>query len=117
MQQSKPDLLKIGNIIKTIREEKKIERKVIASQMQLTTQAYGNIENGKTDFSITHLLQLVDALKEPSDKILGISNGNTYHYTATNNKGGTYVQHVHTMHTINEDIMNKLFELVDVIKK
>jgi transcriptional regulator with XRE-family HTH domain len=116
MTHSKPDLLIIGNRIKTLREEKKIERKKIASLIGITPQAYGNIENGKTDISGTHLIQLAEILKVPIGNLFGQNQGNTYNYTATNNKDGTYVQQVTNLNTVDNAIIEKLFELIDTIR-
>ncbi len=98
---------KIINNIKTIRESKNFTEEYIAGQMGISQSTYNRKENGLTDFSLTELIQLGDALEvSPSrfidldlEKIINnpqfydtaISNGNSgviEHYTNNSNDEG-----------------------------
>ena len=81
----------IGNNIQKIRKEKGKERKEIADLLGLSPQGYGNIENGKTDLSICHAIDLAAILQTNYQQILNVENATAYNYSATNNSGGNNI--------------------------
>jgi transcriptional regulator with XRE-family HTH domain len=90
MQPAKKDkILKvIGTNLQKARKASGKEVKEVAAKLGLTTQAYGNLENGKTDFSITRVLEIAEILQTNYQQILNLDNTTTYNYYTTNNTGG-----------------------------
>jgi len=70
-------LLSIGERIRKMRLLKDKTNKEIAAYLQITTQAYGNIERGKADISISRLIELAKFFEVPLLKMLTED-----HYTA-----------------------------------
>ncbi|MEO6833908.1 MAG: helix-turn-helix transcriptional regulator [Chitinophagaceae bacterium] len=77
-------LKKVGANLKLIREDKKIEVKQIAAWLDLSQQAYLNMENGKTDFSLTRIVDLVNHLGIDLDELLGIQSKSIFFHTDEN---------------------------------
>ncbi|MBS1614927.1 MAG: helix-turn-helix transcriptional regulator [Bacteroidetes bacterium] len=65
-------LRRIGANLKAIRKEKGIEVKQISAWLELSQQAYLNMENGKTDFSLTRIIELTQYLEVDINKLLDI---------------------------------------------
>lgn len=94
----KENVLKaIGSNIQKVRKAKKKEPKEMAALLGITTQAYGNIENGKTDISISRILQLADVLQTNYQQILNIENAVTYTNSATITNGGYSILNADTL--------------------
>ncbi|MEO6831147.1 MAG: helix-turn-helix transcriptional regulator [Chitinophagaceae bacterium] len=74
-------LRRVGANLKFIREQKEIEVKQIAAWLGLSQQAYLNMENGKTDFSLTRIVALVNHLEVDLDELLGIQSKSIFFHT------------------------------------
>lgn len=75
----------IGTNIRKRRVENKLELKDIATKLNLTPQAYGNIENGKTNINFSHIYTLSKIFNTSFSEILDNSTYNTTHNTLSNN--------------------------------
>ena len=60
----------VGERIRNIRLLKNMTIKQVAAHLQITTQAYGNIENGKTDTSISRLVELASLFQIPVTRLI-----------------------------------------------
>lgn len=114
---SNKELKQLGTHIREIRKTKNIELKQVAAEMGITPQAYGNIENGKTDISISQAQKLSEIFKESVSKILNIESNTIYNFAPSNNSGGTFLQHANNYYTISDEILNKFAEMVVLIRK
>lgn len=83
-------LKQLGQKIREVRTEKAIPIKEIAYNIGITTQAYGNIENGKTDLSISRLLEIASELKVHYSKLLDVEKANTFNLNGENSAAGVY---------------------------
>jgi|GEM_PF-2479874 len=83
-------LKQLGQKIREVRTEKAIPIKEIAYNIGITTQAYGNIENGKTDLSISRLLEIASELKVHYSRLLDIEKANTFNLNGENSAAGIY---------------------------
>jgi transcriptional regulator with XRE-family HTH domain len=81
----------IGNNIRAKRETLKLEPKAVAHQMDLTPQAYGNIENGKTNIQFGHIYHLAKIFKIDYSEILNIKRQINICNTANNTTDNYYV--------------------------
>lgn len=99
MQTAKKEkvLKAIGINIQKVRKAKAKEIKEMAALLGITTQAYGNIEHGKTDISISRILVLGDLLQTNYQKILNIENATTYNQTANVKSGGNGILNADTL--------------------
>jgi transcriptional regulator with XRE-family HTH domain len=70
-------LLSVGERIRKMRLLRDKTAKEIAAYLNITTQAYGNMERGKSDICISRLIELAKFFEEPLVKILSED-----HYTA-----------------------------------
>jgi XRE family transcriptional regulator, regulator of sulfur utilization len=70
-------LLTVGERIRKMRLHHDKTTKEIAAHLHITTQAYGNMERGKSDISISRLIELAKFFDVPLLKILTED-----HYTA-----------------------------------
>lgn len=75
----------IGANIRKRRIENKLELKDIASKLSLTPQAYGNIENGKTNINFSHIYALSKIFNTSFSEILDNSTHNTIYNTLNSN--------------------------------
>jgi transcriptional regulator with XRE-family HTH domain len=91
MENKEAFLKQIGENIKEIRRQKKVEVKDIASNLDISVQAYGRIENGKTDVNISRLFQISKFFEVSFSKILKIENSETFNFTSQQNSGGYHV--------------------------
>ena len=67
--------MKIGDIIRQIREEEKtLSEKHLAQSLGIKTNAYSNIENNITDISLTRLYEIADILGVSPEYILRYRN-------------------------------------------
>lgn len=55
----------VGEKIRKTRLHHDKTTKEVASRLQITTQAYGNMERGRCDICISRLFQLADVYKVP----------------------------------------------------
>jgi transcriptional regulator with XRE-family HTH domain len=109
----------IGENIRTLRKDNKIEIKQIASQLNITPQAFSNIENGKTDISVSKIIELANILKTSYSAILNISKNPTFNYYAENNSGGIQVQNQEfkELHTNDITMLNLLQQKLEFLQK
>ena len=70
-------LIVVGERIRRMRLLRDKTAKEIAAYLKITTQAYGNMERGKSDICISRLIELAKYFQEPLVKILSED-----HYTA-----------------------------------
>ncbi|MCY7351197.1 MAG: helix-turn-helix transcriptional regulator [Cytophagaceae bacterium] len=63
--------MKTGEKIRQLRLQKGYSQEAMADSLGLSTTAYGDIERGKTDLTLTRLAQITDALGITSLDILG----------------------------------------------
>lgn len=63
----------IGLKIKQLRTEKNWSRKQMTDKLNISVPAYGSIERGETDVSITRLAQLADIFEMTLPDLLGIT--------------------------------------------
>jgi transcriptional regulator with XRE-family HTH domain len=84
-------LKQIGENIKEIRRQKKVEAKDIASNLKMSVQAYGKIENGKTDLNLSRLFEISKFLEVNFSKILQLEHGDIFNFSSQHNSGGYHV--------------------------
>lgn len=58
-----PNLVKIGKIIKAIREEKKISQEAFAAKAGLGRSYYGRVERGEQNITIQNLIRIALTLE------------------------------------------------------
>ena len=115
MENKEKFLREIGNNIQKIREEKRIERKVVAKSLDITVQAFGEIENGHVDLNISRLFEIAQYLKVPFSQILNYS-GDVLNFTSQNNSGGYHVQKVGVINASDETFLASLKNDLEIIK-
>ncbi len=74
----------IGGNIRKKREALKLEPKAVAQLMELTPQAYGNIENGKTNIQFGHIYKIAKIFKIAYAEILDVKTQTNIYNTANN---------------------------------
>jgi transcriptional regulator with XRE-family HTH domain len=85
-------LKNIGANIRKRRINNKLELKDIANKLSLTPQAYGNIENGKTNINFSHIYALSKIFNTSFSEILDSStHHNNYNTQTSNNQNGSVV--------------------------
>jgi transcriptional regulator with XRE-family HTH domain len=109
-------LKNIGNNIRAIRLEKKLEIKQVAAMLDISIQAYGKIENGKTDLNISRLFEIANLLKVEFAQILH-TNGDTLHFNSQNNSGGYHVQKVGVLNTVDDSLIKVVKDAIDSFNK
>lgn len=71
--------MKIGDNIREVREkEKKIKKEVVAQALGITSKAYSNIENNKSDITLTRLFEISEILECSPEYLLNYQEKNTY---------------------------------------
>lgn len=112
-QDAKKLILEIGQNIKRIRVEKNIPPKVLAFELDLTTQQLGNIENGKLeDLGIKKIFDIANIMKIDYNEILKVSNSSLYNNVANNNIGSTYFQSTINSTLTAEEIVNMISQIL-----
>jgi transcriptional regulator with XRE-family HTH domain len=87
---NKTELLKkIGLNLRTIRLQKGVTPKEMAALLAITLQAYNNIENGKTNLSISQIFEIAQFLKIDFNQVMDIENKRIYNFTTQNNPNST----------------------------
>lgn len=56
-------LVKLGNIIKTIRKSRNLSKKAMAEKCGMDFASYSNIENGKRNVTVFTLQRIINVLK------------------------------------------------------
>lgn len=56
-------LVKLGNIIKTIRKSRNLSQKAMAEKCGMDFASYSNIENGKRNVTVFTLQRIINVLK------------------------------------------------------
>lgn len=83
----------VAQRIMEVREEKGLFQKDIAAALDLSTNAYNSIENGKTNLTVNVLYKIADILQIPVSKLLNINEGDTQNnhnnLVVTQNHNGT----------------------------
>ncbi len=87
----------IGRNIQSLRKIKGKEIKEMAVLLDITPQAYGNIENGKTDICISRIIEIAEILEVNFQQILSIDKVTNYYYTSNNNVGGNNNMNAETL--------------------
>jgi DNA-binding XRE family transcriptional regulator len=98
----------VAQRIMEAREQKGLLQKDMAAALDLSTNAYNSIENGKTELKINVLYKISEILQLPISKLLNINEGATQHnhknIVVTQNINGTlYFQ-------VSNEQMEKLME-------
>lgn len=71
--------MKIGDNIREVREkEKKIKKEIVAQALGITSKAYSNIENNKSDITLTRLFEIAEILECTPEHLLNCQEKNTY---------------------------------------
>jgi transcriptional regulator with XRE-family HTH domain len=91
MENKEAFLKKIGINIKKIRESKNQERKEAAKGLDISVQAYGEIENGGTDLNISRLFEIAKFFDVSFTQVLKVNEGDVFNYSSQNNSGGYHV--------------------------
>lgn len=60
--------------IKDIREDKDLTQKSIANILGIQQNSYSQIENGKNNIQIDHLIKLAEFYNTSTDYLLGLTN-------------------------------------------
>ena len=68
------------NRLKILREEKGLTQAEVAQILEITSQAYGLLENGKRDISTEYLIKLSNYYNVTTDFIIGASDNRTISY-------------------------------------
>ncbi len=55
--------MKLGNIIKEIRQKRGIDEKTMAKQINVSVSRYREIENGNAIYNFSTLIKIADALE------------------------------------------------------
>lgn len=117
LQTEKSKFIKeIGQNIKAYRTKSNIPLKEIAGKLDLTPQAFGEIENGKIkDIGINRLIEISKLLKIDYTQLLNLEKLNIYNITITNGSGGVNIEtSINVNGEPNEELINKI---LDAIKK
>ena len=98
----------VAQRIMEAREQKGLFQKDMAAALDLSTNAYNSIENGKTNLTVNVLYKISEILQLPISKLLNINEGdvqnNSQNLVITQNNNGTlYFQ-------MSNDQMDKLVD-------
>ena len=63
--------MKTGEKIRQLRQQRGFSQEAMADELGLSTTAYGDLERGKTDLTLTRLAQIAEALGTTPMAILG----------------------------------------------
>lgn len=117
---NKTELLKkIGLNLRSIRLQKGVTPKEMASLLSITLQAYNNIENGKTNLSISQIFEIAQFLKIDFNEVMDIENKRIYNFTTQNNPNSTIQNgEIHNQAPANfyETVLSKIELLITLIK-
>ncbi|TYR37445.1 helix-turn-helix transcriptional regulator [Sphingobacterium phlebotomi] len=81
-------MLKVGDIIKEIREKQKgLRQEDVAKALGISTKAYANIENNVSDITLTRLQQLSEILGVSPEYVLNFQDKSTYTNVFNNYEG------------------------------
>jgi transcriptional regulator with XRE-family HTH domain len=111
-------MLLAGQNIKTIRELKNFTQDYVASQLNMSTPNYSNIENGKTDVTLTRLLQIAKVLEIDYRQILFLDkstlfNEAAHYFNQGNNALVVYRDELIKQLQIKDEQINKLLAIVE----
>lgn len=113
------DLLKqIGTKLRKIRLQKEVSPKEMASALSITTQAYNNIENGRTNLNISQIMQISQFLKIDFNEVLDVENKRIYNFTTHNNPNSTIQNgEIHNASEASQfnTILSKLEQLIEAV--
>ncbi len=82
-------LTTIGVNIRNLIQTNGGERKKLASHLNITTQALGHIENGKTDLPISRIFQIAEFFNVPYTSIVAIEKCKSFNINNYNNENCT----------------------------
>ncbi|HTQ65401.1 MAG TPA: helix-turn-helix transcriptional regulator [Puia sp.] len=111
-------MLPAGQNIKTIRELKNFTQDYVASQLNMSTPNYSNIENGKTDVTLTRLLQIAKVLEIDYRQILSLDKSVLFNETKTycclpGNFSVVYQDELIKQLQIKDEQINRLLAIVE----
>ncbi len=88
--------LEIGSKLKKVREEQNLKREFVASKLNITSRALGDIENEKTSVTIERLVDILNIYKKGFDAVFDVTFLNNFSPNVTQNSGnkGTYISQV-----------------------
>jgi transcriptional regulator with XRE-family HTH domain len=107
-------LKKVGQNLRQIRKEKQLEIKEVVNKLNISPQAYSNIENGKVDLNMSRLADIANVLQVDATRILNDS-GDTITNNTNNNTGGYNVSNG-TLNVTDEKLLQNIIAEVMVLK-
>jgi len=66
----------VGSVIKELRKEKQLKQQYVAFKLGITTEAYANIENGRTDINTSKLRMISSILNTKASLIIAFAEAN-----------------------------------------
>lgn len=99
-------MLPVGQNIKTIRELRNFTQDYMASQLNMSVSNYSNIENGKTDLTVTRLEQIAGILHIDCKQILNLNPAQILNVGNHSRSRNTYI--------INNDIRHELVKQLQI---
>ena len=107
----KMELLKtIGNKLQELRVTHQKSTKDISAHLGISSQAYGLLERGKTDFTVSRILDIAQFYKISFSQIIDLENNKTFNFSSDNNTSCT----IQNGEIKNE--ANSIKELTDTLK-
>jgi transcriptional regulator with XRE-family HTH domain len=107
-------LKKVGENLRNIRKEKQVEIKEVVKLLNITPQAYGNIENGKADISISRLADIANLFNVDFNQILN-TKGDSISYNSSSNSGGYHVNNG-TINITQEKVLEDMHDEIALLK-
>lgn len=102
-------IVKIGERIKHLREQRNYSQEYIASKLNISQRAYSKIETGETKLSVDNLFKIAETLETSINSVLGIDGNNIFNNSFTITTGDGMV--------INKSTSDKIHELYETIIK
>jgi transcriptional regulator with XRE-family HTH domain len=108
--------MKIGEKIRKIREIKGITQDYLASQLNMTPQAFGKIERGETKLDFDRLAEIAKILGIYSLDIMSFDENNIFNNTFTNH-ASIYNHATYHSSPVIEKMMELMQEEIQVFRK
>lgn len=77
-------MMNVGDNIKKMRELKNYTQEYMAQRLNLSKTAYGNIERGETDLTLSRLQNIAEIFETTTDKILTFDDKKLFSNTQIN---------------------------------
>ncbi len=102
-------IVKIGERIKHLREQRNYSQEYLASKLNISQRAYSKIETGETKLSVDNLFRIAETLETSINNVLGMDGNNVFNNSFTITTGDGMV--------INKSASEKINDLYDNIIK